>query len=119
MTGAAFAAMEHGQVRETAFYGLARQDSLWRAAFTSKAFTAIGIMRLVERGQLELDADVNRYLKTLRLPAGKVHPSSVRHLLSHASGLDDPFVGSGFLDSAAAQPLLASVMRGAFTTACL
>jgi CubicO group peptidase (beta-lactamase class C family) len=70
-------------------------------------------MRLVERGQIELDADGNRYLKTFRLPAGREHPISVRHLLSHTSGLDDPFVGSGFLGSVGAQPSLASVMRDA------
>jgi CubicO group peptidase (beta-lactamase class C family) len=111
LTGAAFAAVEHGQVTETAFFGQARPDSLWRAASTTKAFTAIGIMRLVERGQLDLDADVNRYLKTFRVPATKQHPVIVRHLLTHTSGLDDRFVGSGFLDSAGAQPPLAMVMR--------
>jgi CubicO group peptidase (beta-lactamase class C family) len=68
VTGAAFAAVKHREVRETAFFGLAGQDSLWRAASTSKAFTAIGIMRLVERRQIELDADVNRYLKTFVSP---------------------------------------------------
>jgi CubicO group peptidase (beta-lactamase class C family) len=111
VTGAAFASVEHGQVTDVAFWGKAGKDSLWRAASTSKAFTAIGIMRLVERGQIELDVNVNRYLKSFRIPAVPEQPITVRHLLTHTSGLDDRFVGSGFLDSAGAQPPLATVMR--------
>ena len=80
-------------------------------ATTSKAFTAIGIMRLVEQGQLEFDLDMNDYLKTFHVPANENHPITVRQLLSHTSGLDDPFVGSGFLDSGGSQPTLATVMR--------
>lgn len=110
VTGAAFAALEHGEVKERACFGQATPVSLWRAASTSKVFTAIGIMRLVQQGQLDLDADINRYLKSFRIPAKKGRPITVRHLLSHTSGLDDPFVGSGFLGRAGPQPPLATVI---------
>jgi CubicO group peptidase (beta-lactamase class C family) len=111
VTGAYFAEVVHGAVVETTAFGDARPDSLWRAASTSKALTAVGIMRLVERGQLDLDVDVNQYLKTLKVPATKSRPITLRHLLNHSSGLDDPFVGSGFLAAAGEQARLATVMR--------
>src|ERR1700676_5258074 len=65
-TGGYFAEVSHGEVIETSAFGKALPDSLWRAASISKTLTAVGIMRLVERGQLNLDVDVNQYLKTLR-----------------------------------------------------
>jgi CubicO group peptidase (beta-lactamase class C family) len=96
-----FAAREHSHF----------PDSLWRAASTSKALTAVGIMRLVEGGQLDLDVDVNHYLRTLKVPATKSKPITLPQLLTHSSGLDDPFVGSGFLAVAGEQVSLATVMR--------
>lgn len=61
-----------------------------RVASVSKLAVAVGIMRLVERRQLELDADVSRYLGwTLRNPAFPDHPITLRQLLSHTSSLRD------------------------------
>jgi len=40
------------------------ERSVWKAASVSKAVTAIAVMRLVEQGKVNLDADVNRYLRT-------------------------------------------------------
>jgi len=111
VTGAYFAEVAHGEVSETAAFGNARPDSLWRAASTSKALTALAIMRLVERGQLDLDVDVNRYLKTLKVPATKSKAITLRNLLTHSSGLDEPFVGSGFLATDGEQAHLASLMK--------
>ena len=110
-TGGYFAEVAHGEVIETSAYGKALPDSLWRAASLSKTLTAVGIMRLVENGQLDLDVDVNQYLKTLKVPATKSKPITLRHLLTHTSGLDDPFVGSGFLAAAGEQRPLATTMR--------
>lgn len=44
------------------------ERSVWRAASVSKALTAIAVMRLVEQGKVDLDMDVNRYLKTFQIP---------------------------------------------------
>jgi len=111
VSGASFAEVARGEVVGTGVFGNARPDSMWRAASTSKALTAVGLMRLVERGQLDLDVDVNQYLMTLKVPATKTKPITLRHLLTHTAGLDDPFVGSGFLAATGAQRPLASVMR--------
>ena len=61
-----------------------------RVASISKMVTAIGVMRLVEAGKLDLDIDVSRYLGwKLRNPAFPDAPISLRLLLSHRSSLTD------------------------------
>ncbi len=109
--GAYFAEVAHGEVIETSTFGKAQKDSLWRAASSSKALAAVGVMKLVERGQLDLDVDVNQYLKTWKVPATQSKPITLRHLLTHTSGLDDPFVGSGFLAVSGEQKPLSTVMQ--------
>lgn len=60
-------------------------------ASTTKSFTALAIMQLVEAGKIDLDAPVQRYLPWFRLadPAASAR-ITVRHLLNHTSGLADP-----------------------------
>lgn len=108
VTGAAFAEVDESTA-VTATFGNAQPDSLWRNASTSKSLTAVGVMRLVESHRLDLNADVNRYLKTFQIPATKRGTITIRHLLTHTSGLDDPFVDSAFLMGA--QPPLAIMIR--------
>lgn len=97
ITGAAFAAVENGRITESAFFGQAQPHSLWRVASTTKTFTALAILRLHEQGRLDLDRDVNDYLKRLTVPAFGNRPITARHLLTHTSGLDDHFVNSAYL----------------------
>jgi len=72
------------------------ERSIWRAASVSKALTAIGVMRLVEQGKVDLDTDVNQYLKSFQIPNTYQRPVTLRQLLEHRSGLDDRFIGDGF-----------------------
>ena len=61
-----------------------------RIASISKLVAAIGVMRLVEAGQLDLDADVSRYLGwRFRNPAFPDAPVTLRQLLAHTSSLTD------------------------------
>jgi CubicO group peptidase (beta-lactamase class C family) len=61
-----------------------------RVASISKLVTAIGVMRLVEQGKLDLDADVSRWLGwPLRHPSFPDRPITLRLLLSHRSSLTD------------------------------
>ena len=55
---------------------------------TSKSFTALAVMQLVEAGKIDLDAPVTRYLPWFRTDdaAGSAQ-IRVRHLLHHTSGL--------------------------------
>lgn len=65
-------------------------DDPARVASISKLVTAIGVLRLVEAGQLDLDADVSALLGfPLRNPAFPDAPITLHMLLSHTSSLTD------------------------------
>ncbi len=65
-------------------------DDPARIASISKLVTTIGMMRLVEHGTLNLDADVSKRLGwTLRNPAFPDRAITLRMLLSHTSSLTD------------------------------
>jgi CubicO group peptidase (beta-lactamase class C family) len=57
--------------------------TVFRLASISKTFTAVAAMSLVERGQLDLDAEVQQYVSFPR----KKWPITTRQLLSHQSGI--------------------------------
>lgn len=65
-------------------------DDPVRIASISKLVTALGVMRLVEAGKLDLDRDVSEVLGwRLRHPNFPDVPITLRLLLSHRSGLMD------------------------------
>jgi CubicO group peptidase (beta-lactamase class C family) len=65
-------------------------DDPVRVASISKLGVAIGVMRLVEQGKLDLDADVSARLGwNLRNPAFPNRPITLRMLLSHTSSVRD------------------------------
>lgn len=65
-------------------------DDPVRIASISKLVVAIGAMRLVEQGRLDLDADLSPLLGwRLRNPAFPDVPVTLRLLLSHRAGLTD------------------------------
>ena len=78
----------------------ATATTVYRVGSVSKLFTDIGIMQLVERGQLDLDAPIQRYLPDFhpRNPfAGSI---TARELTSHRAGLGrEPPVGNYFDDT--------------------
>lgn len=55
------------------------------ASVTKVMATTFAVMMLVDRGQVDLDAPVNRYLTDFRGP--HLDSVTVRHLLQHSSGL--------------------------------
>jgi CubicO group peptidase (beta-lactamase class C family) len=65
------------------------EKTLFRVGSISKTFTAIAVMQLLEAGKLELDADINTYLKAFKVvsPFGK--PITMRHLLTHTAGFQE------------------------------
>lgn len=65
--------------------------TLFRLASISKTVTATAVMQQVERGGLDLDADVHRYLDfPLATPKG---PVTLRTLLTHTAGFEERFRG--------------------------
>jgi serine beta-lactamase-like protein LACTB len=61
--------------------------TVYRVGSVSKLFTDIAVMRLVEQGQLDLDAPVTKYLPDFK-PANPFNkPITLRQLMTHRSGL--------------------------------
>jgi len=65
-------------------------DDPVRVASISKLVVAVGVMKLVESGKLELDGDASQWLGwTLRNPSFPDRPITLRMLLSHTSSVRD------------------------------
>lgn len=57
---------------------------------TSKTFTSLAVMQLVEQGKLELDAPVKSYIPWFQVgDPESTKTITLRHLLTHTSGLTD------------------------------
>lgn len=67
-------------------------DSLFQLGSITKAFTATLVLQLLEEGRIEIDAPVRKYLPDFRVASERVSENlSVRHLLTHTSGIDGEF----------------------------
>ncbi|MCK6372399.1 MAG: beta-lactamase family protein, partial [Gammaproteobacteria bacterium] len=62
----------------------ATADTVFRIGSVTKQFTAAAIVRLVEAGKVSLDATVQTYLPDFPV---KQWPVTIRHLLTHTSGM--------------------------------
>src|ERR1041385_3999937 len=86
--------IREGRVVKEKAYGLANvelnvpasEETLFQIASTTKALTATAIMSLIEEGKFSLDERVRNILPGLPLAWNGV---TVRHLLTHTSGLPD------------------------------
>ena len=65
------------------------ERTLFHMASVTKPFVATAIMQLVERGSLDLDASVTRYLPYFRMKDPKASGMTVRQLLNHTAGMPD------------------------------
>lgn len=100
--GAAIAIVKDGEIFFTKGYGYADLEkkipvdpnkTLFRLASVSKLFAATAVMQLVERGQLNLKDDVNKYLKNFQLQENYPAPVTINNLLTHTGGFDEKFIG--------------------------
>jgi CubicO group peptidase (beta-lactamase class C family) len=80
-------------------------DTVFRIASTTKTFTGTAAMRLVDQGNLDLEAKVRRYLPHFRTHVpGVAERVTVRQLLDHTAGwLGDDFENTGQGDDALAR----------------
>jgi CubicO group peptidase (beta-lactamase class C family) len=64
-------------------------DTTFLIASLTKTFTALSVLQLYDRGKIaSLDDPANTYLKRTQLPDWKGEEVTIRHLLSHRSGLE-------------------------------
>lgn len=112
--GAAFVFVRNGRILFARGFGWARLESrrpvsadstVWRIGSISKAFTALAVTQLADRGRIDLHADVNRYLRRIRVPDTFPEPVTAAHLLTHTGGLDEIRPGTQAEDSAGVLPL--------------
>lgn len=82
----------------------ASERTLFQAASISKPVSAVAVLRLVERRLIDLDRDVDSYLRSWKLPRNEFtreREVTLRHLLSHTAGT----TVSGFPGYARGAPL--------------
>jgi CubicO group peptidase (beta-lactamase class C family) len=95
--GASWVVFDDGAVTETGTAGVIEAGSaqpvtpttLFQAASISKPIAVLAMLRLVDRGVLDLDEDVNRKLRSWQVPpTGRWQPVvTLRQLASHSAGL--------------------------------
>ena len=96
--GVSVAVIEGGEIAWAGGFGARERGSalsvdaqtILMGASTSKPVTAFLILQHVERGLLDLDVDINRYLKRWRVPENEFtsrYPVTLRTALSHKAGL--------------------------------
>jgi CubicO group peptidase (beta-lactamase class C family) len=102
IAGATVAVVKDGQLFFAKGYGYEDVEkrvpvdpemTLFRPGSVSKLFTWTAVMQLVEQGKLDLDKDVNTYLKDAKLPATFPQPITLRNIMTHTSGLEDGGIG--------------------------
>ena len=78
----------------------ATAQTVYRIGSVSKLFTDIGIMQLVEQGEIDLDTPITKYLPNFQPRNPYNRPITLRQLMSHRSGLlREPLVGNYFDDT--------------------
>lgn len=68
-------------------------STLFRPGSTSKLFTWMAVMQLVEQGKLDLDKDVNAYLENFQIKEAFEEPVTLRHIMTHTAGFEDGGLG--------------------------
>jgi len=98
--GASIALISGGQIVDTFQYGRANRadnipvesDTYFRVASVSKMISAVGVMRMVEEGDIELDADIGDYFEyAIRNPYYPDIPITLRQIMTHTATLSDGY----------------------------
>lgn len=98
LPAAAVAVVKDGELFFAKGYGYANieeqipviaDQTLFRPGSITKLFTWTAIMQLVEQGKLDLNEDINIYLKDFQIPRTYPQPITLANLLTHTSGLED------------------------------
>lgn len=95
--GAVFVVVKDGKIFFDKGYGYANLEqktpvipdkTLFRLGSISKVFAATAVMQLAESGKLNLNEDINQYLKQFQIQNNQLKPITAAHLLTHTDGFD-------------------------------
>ncbi len=121
--GVGLAVVEDGEISYVHGYGVRDvttgapilPDTQFAIGSVAKSFTALGVMLLVEERRVDLEAPVTTYLPEFRLADPEAtRTATVRHLLSHTTGLvrtdastfDTSITAADIIEAAATTPLV-------------
>jgi CubicO group peptidase (beta-lactamase class C family) len=120
--GLSLAVIEKGKIAWTRGYGVVTPggkpisaETRFQAGSVSKPVAALGTLRLVERGKLALDEDLNRFLVSWKVPDNEFTAKksvTLREALSHTGGFIQPSEGWRGYAASERVPTLVQVLRG-------
>lgn len=96
--GVSIAVVRNGEIRWAKGYGIANindssevtVNTLFQAGSISKPIAALAALKLAEEGKINLDDNVNTYLKDWKIPDNKfteIEKVTLRKLLTHTAGM--------------------------------
>ncbi|KZS42463.1 hypothetical protein AWE51_03195 [Aquimarina aggregata] len=91
------------------------EQTLFQAAATSMPVTAYGALRLVEQNKVVLDENINRYLKSWKVPENeftKGKKVTIKNLLNHSAGIYPR--GTGSYNANEKTPTLVDILNGTY-----
>ncbi|MFK7921094.1 MAG: serine hydrolase domain-containing protein [Bacteroidia bacterium] len=119
--GVSVAVVKNGKIHWAKAYGIANTNTqqpvdtatLFQAGSISKPLAALAALKLVQEGKMELDADINQYLKGWQVPDSRFLANekvTLRLLLTHNAGMTvHGFPGYSYNDSF---PSIIEVLNG-------
>lgn len=111
--GVVVSVVKDGGVFFTKGYGYAdvekktsfNENTLLTVASLGKAFTAVGVLQLNERGVIDLHEDIRPYFKDFTLNTNFNDPLTFANLLTHTDGFETRMIGITTLNESDLKPL--------------
>jgi CubicO group peptidase (beta-lactamase class C family) len=118
--GVSITVIENGKIEWSKGFGLknlstkekVNNKTIFLAGSVSKPVFALAVMKLVEKRVIDLDRDVNEYLKSWKIPENGAWQAKItmRQLLSHTAGLT--VHGFGGYDQSSPVPTTKQILNG-------
>lgn len=104
-TSVQYALIDNGKITVTGQTGLndvegkipLTNETMYGIGSTSKMFTTVAVMKLVDEGKINLDTPLVQYITDFKMIDERYMQITPRMLLNHSSGLQGSSLSSGFL----------------------
>lgn len=119
--GLSIAVIQNYKIAWAKGYGIANDSAkipvttktLFQAASISKSLNSVGVLKLVQDKKLDLNTDINVYLKSWKFPYDSISKGkkiTIEMLLSHSAGLN--VHGFGGYERRAPLPTIVQILKG-------